>query len=436
MAIEFKLPELGENIESADVAEILVAEGDMVDSEQIVMELETEKAVVELPCPHAGKITRIHVAEGDSINVGSTVLTIEESVDAKVTADNTDVSSEKPVRDDSSSVAEATSSQPRAANESAKEATAGATRIPSSNIEREGIPAPAGPATRRFARELGVDLQGVVGTGPSGRISREDVQAHVRSLGSTATHTRETASPRLPDFALWGEVERRPLGKIAKSSAENLSVAWRTIPHVTQHDLADVTELEAARRRFVQKAEPSAPKVTMTAILMKAVVGLLQEFPHFNASLDSQAGELVLKKYYHIGVAVDTPNGLLVPAVRHVDRKSILDLAADLTDLAERARGRNLKVDEMQGASFTITNLGGIGGTAFTPIVNYPEVAILGVSRTRTELRLVDDRPQERLMLPLSLSYDHRVINGADAARFVVRLTHGLSDYFQILVEC
>jgi pyruvate dehydrogenase E2 component (dihydrolipoamide acetyltransferase) len=243
------------------------------------------------------------------------------------------------------------------------------------------------------------------------------------------------AAPELPDFSRFGPIQREPLNKIAKTAAANLIVAWHVAPHVTQHDLADVTELEAARRRFTQSAGPNSPKVTMTALVIKAAVAALKEFPHFNSSLDLAAGELILKGYYHIGVAVDTEKGLLVPVIRDADRKSVLEIAAELTDVAERARARKLELADMQGATFTITNLGGIGGTGFTPILHYPQVAILGMSRTQKQLELRDGRPEERLMLPLSLSYDHRVINGADAARFVVKLARTLADYFQLLIE-
>jgi pyruvate dehydrogenase E2 component (dihydrolipoamide acetyltransferase) len=235
----------------------------------------------------------------------------------------------------------------------------------------------------------------------------------------------------LPDFSKFGPIEKLPMNKIFRTAASNLHAAWVTIPHVTQHDLADITELESARKRYV-KANPNSPKITMTAIMIKAVVGALKAFPNFNSSVDMVSGELVLKQYYHIGVAVDTPNGLVVPVIRNCDQKNVLQVAAELTDIAGRARDRKLKTEEMQGASFTITNLGGIGGTAFTPIVNYPEVAILGMSRGINQLVLEDGQVAERLMLPLSLSYDHRAVNGADAARFIVKLSGSLTNFFEL----
>lgn len=279
----------------------------------------------------------------------------------------------------------------------------------------------------------------MTGTGPGGRITQEDVQNYVKNIlegrASAPAGGGLIATPPLPDFSQFGPIERQAQNKIAKVSATNLSMAWQTIPHVTQHDLIDITELEEARKRFGETLGKNGPKVTMTAIVMKALIPALKAFPHVNASLDSAKGELVLKQYYNIGCAVDTPIGLLVPVVKNVDQKSIVQIAADLADLAARAREKKLKPDEMSGATFTITNLGGIGGTGFTPIVNWPEVAILGLSRSRTELKLHGGAVVERLLLPLSLSYDHRVINGADGARFVAKLGSLLNDFFALLAE-
>jgi pyruvate dehydrogenase E2 component (dihydrolipoamide acetyltransferase) len=305
------------------------------------------------------------------------------------------------------------------------------------------VPPPAGPATRRLARELGVDLHQVPGTGPGGRITSEDVQAYVRERLSIPGPTTSggggasLAVPPLPDFAKFGPIEKQPLNKIMRTGAANLSLAWNVIPHVTQHELADVTELDAARRRSSQSAsaKEGGPKITMTVLAMKAVVSALKTFPRFNASYDASRGEVVVKRYFNIGIAVDTENGLLVPVIRSVDTKSVLQLAGELTEMAQKARDRKLAPADFQGGSFTITNLGGIGGTYFTPIVNYPEVAILGMSRTSQQQVIVNGKPEIRLMLPLSLSYDHRVINGADAARFIVKLAGLLSDPFQLMSE-
>ena len=309
----------------------------------------------------------------------------------------------------------------------------------------------ASPAVRKLARELNVDLQQVEGTGPGDRITPEDVKAYVRQLasgGTSATAGFAAAAPALPDFAQWGPVERRPLRGIRRKSAEVVSLSWQMVPHVTQMDLADVTELEAARKRFVgrrraafQKAQSAGdanatppPALTMTVLLMKALVRVLREFPHLNASFDAAAGEVVLKQYYNIGVAVDTDHGLIVPVVHDVDRKDILQLATELDALAARARQRKVDIEELRGGTFTVSNLGGLGGTAFTPIVNYPEVAILGVARSRQETVIVDGRPETRTMLPLCLSYDHRVIDGADGVRFLRGLAEILSDPFDLLL--
>ncbi|MDZ4687083.1 MAG: 2-oxo acid dehydrogenase subunit E2, partial [Planctomycetaceae bacterium] len=304
-----------------------------------------------------------------------------------------------------------------------------------SPVSSNGTPVAAGPATRRLARELNIDLHRLSGSGPGGRITAEDVaRAFAGSSGGGSTGV---AVPPLPDFSQFGPIERQSYTRLQKTVATNLSLAWQVIPHVTQHDLADITDLETARKRFVENAGKNAPKVTMTAITMKAVVACLQQFPAFNSSFDAAKGELVLKRYYHLGVAVDTPTGLVVPVIRDVDQKSVVQLANELTQIAEKARNGKLGLDDMRGGTFTITNLGGIGGTAFTPIVNYPEVAILGMSRTQKQLQLTEDgQIRERLMLPFSLSYDHRVVNGADAARFLVRLAGMFADPFQLLVQC
>ncbi len=294
-------------------------------------------------------------------------------------------------------------------------------------------PVPAAPATRRLARELGVDIGLVKGTGPGGRITQEDVQAYVRNklqqiaVAPQAQPSRVLsaggiAPPPLPDFSRFGVTVREPMNKIARTAAENLTVSWNVIPHVTQHDRADITDLEAARKRFGEGIGKNGPKVTMTAIVMKALATCLQAFPKFNSSLDPETNEIVLKKFYNIGCAVDTPNGLVVPVIKDCNSKSILTIAGELTELATKARDRKLSIDSMQGATCTVTNLGGLGGIAFTPIVNYPEVCILGMSRSQMELKLEDGKVVERMMLPLSLSYDHRVINGADAARFMTAL--------------
>ena len=289
---------------------------------------------------------------------------------------------------------------------------------PPAEAEPEGLPPPAAPSVRRLARELGVDIRSVAGSGPAGRISHEDVQAYVKAAlaggGGAAAPARA-----LPDFTKWGEVERKPMSNIRRKTAEHMASAWNTIPHVTQHDKADITVLEGLRKQYAPRAEKMGGKLTMTAIALKIVATALQKFPQFNSSLDAAGNEIVFKKSIHIGVAADTERGLLVPVIRDVDHKGVLQLAAELGAASEKARAGKLSLDEMQGGGFTITNLGGIGGTSFTPIVNWPEVAILGISRAAFEPVYDGKSFQPRLMLPLSLSYDHRVIDGADGARFL-----------------
>jgi len=463
MSIEFKLPAVGENIEKADIGGLRVAVGDTIAADQIVMEIETDKAVFELPCPHAGKVTKIHVKPGDSVKTGALLLTIDATASAATGQEPaaaapgsapppapapTKPAPAKPTAPPANAPA---ASRPAAAPPPAPRATPPAPAPapePAAQIDdevagesagEERLPAPAGPATRRLARELGVNLRDVPGTGPGGRITSEDVQAYVRDRLAALAAVPAAAGvgiggliPPLPDFTQFGPIDRKPLNKVMRTGAANLSLSWNVVPHVTQHELADVTELESARKRY---AKEGGPKITMTVLAMKAVVSALKGFPQFNSSYDAARGEVVIKKYYNIGIAVDTEMGLMVPVVRSVDGKSVLQLAAELTEVAQKARDRRLSLADMQGGTFTITNLGGIGGTYFTPIVNYPEVAILGMSRTSQQQVIINGEPQIRLMLPLSLSYDHRVINGADAARFIVKLASLLSDPFQLMSE-
>ena len=432
---EFKIPDVGEGISEVDLAALSVSVGDVIEPGTIVAEVETEKAATDVDCSIGGKVVKIHANPGDTLAVGAVLLTIEESDGAAAAP-----AEEAPAAPAAIEPAPA----PEAAPEPATPAPAAPAAAPapapaaSKAPADDRAPAPAGPATRRLARQLGVDLHDVSGSAAGGRITQEDVKSHVKRVmegGGAASGGGGGgyAPPPLPDFSKWGEVEREPMNKISKSAAANLSMCWNVIPHVTQHDLVDITDLEAARRRYSEMAKKTgAPKVTMTAIAMKASVVCLKEFPKFNSSLDPQTNEIVYRKYFHIGCAVDTPNGLLVPVIKDCDRKSVAEIGAELSDVAGRARERKVTMDEMQGACFTITNLGGIGGTSFTPIVNYPEVAILGMSRGRKELQIRDGEIEERFMLPLSMSYDHRVINGADAARFIVRLGQLLTDAFNL----
>ena len=441
--VEFHLPEVSEGVTKVDVASVNVKVGDAISKGDVVCEVETDKAVAEINCPHTGTITAVHVTPGMSITVGAPLLTINatSAAAAPVAQPAPAPTTTAPTITAPAITAPATAAVTQIVDP-APAANAPLTAPPSTAVtipKSDGPPAAAGPGARRFARKLGVNLKQVNGTASGGRITLEDVEAFVHKRMTQPPVPSAAAGPGfgivqaapLPDFSKFGPVEKQPMNKIFRMAAANLHTAWVTIPHVTQHDLSDITELESARKRYV-KANPGSPKITMTAIMIKAVVGALKAYPNFNSSVDMASGELILKRYYHIGVAVDTPNGLVVPVIRNCDQKNVLQVAAELTDIATRARDRKLKTEEMQGGTFTITNLGGIGGTAFTPIVNYPEVAILGMSRGQTVLSLEEGQLTERLMLPLSLSYDHRAVNGADAARFIVKLSGSLTNFFEL----
>ncbi|HBN78700.1 MAG TPA: pyruvate dehydrogenase [Planctomycetaceae bacterium] len=442
MAIEFKLPEVAEGVTSADIAEIHVSEGDTIKANQVVAEVETEKALAEIECPHAGTIVKVHVSAGDSVPIGATLFTIEEGGGGGKSEEKKEepAAKQEPETKEPPKSAPESKSAPTPPAQSASPSPVKEVSATSGDQENR-LPAPAGPATRRMARDLGVDLYQVNGSGPGGRISQEDVQAYVKARLTAPAATGGSGggpavAPPLPDFSEFGNTHREALNKIGKMAAQHLAMSWNVIPHVTQQDMADITDIELARKQFLQGTGKNGPKVTMTAIAVKAAVTALKTFPKFNSSLDPQTNEIVYKDYFNIGIAVDTENGLVVPVVRDADKKSLLQIALEVTDLATKARDRKLSMNEMKGGTFTITNLGGIGGTGFTPIVSYPEVAILGMSRGQKELKLFDGELEERLILPLSLSYDHRVINGADAAKFIVKLSALLSDPFTLLSEC
>jgi pyruvate dehydrogenase E2 component (dihydrolipoamide acetyltransferase) len=450
MASEIKLPELGENLTGGDVLDVKVRVGDMVSQGQTLLEVEAEKSTVEVPAPVAGRVTQLLVKKGDTIQVGQTLCLIESVAGAKdegpkeasireapeaaaepETARAAEQGGEPPETEEkeldrvAAVTANATPKEAKAPSGDGrhreKERPSSATTAPPAT-ERV---VPAGPATRRLARELGVDLHQVPGSAPGGRVTQEDIKSYVRQLASGGVGSDGgRRPPPLPDFERWGAVERRPLETIRRKTAEQMALAWNLIPHVTQHDQADITDLETFRKQ----QEGRGPKLTITAFAIKAAVIALQQFPQFNASLDLAGNQLILKRYYHIGVAVDTDRGLLVPVLRDVDKKRVQELAEELAAVAERARQKKVAVEEMRGGTFTLTNLGGIGGTAFTPIVNYPEVAILGLSRSRLQPVVRDGQVVPRLLLPLSLSYDHRVIDGADAARFTRRLAEMLEN--------
>lgn len=443
MAIEMKLPDLGENISSGTVAKVLVSIGERIATDQPLVELETEKAVLEVPASAAGVVQEILIAEGDEVNVGQVLVRLDES--GAVPA----AEAEPPEKEEASKK-ESEKASPVAAEEIKPAPLTEALAVPplEASAPEPAEPAelpsvdrktavPAAPSVRRFAREIGIDIHHVPGTGSGGRISVDDVKRYAKTLNQqkSAAGVEFTTALPLPDFEKWGEVERQPMSKVRQTTATRLSAAWLSVPHVTQFDKADVTELEKMRRQFAPLAVQAGGKLTMTAILLKIAASALKVFPQFNASIDMQKKEIIYKKYVNIGVAVDTDRGLLVPVIRDVDRKNIIELSVELTGIAERARNRKLTLDEMQGGGFSISNLGGIGGTAFTPIVNAPEVAILGVSRSAVQPVFIDGEFVPRTLLPLSLSYDHRVIDGADGARFVRWIVEALEQPFLLSLQ-
>lgn len=432
--MDFRLPDLGEGIDSAIVTAVMVKPGDAVASGQNVIAVETDKASLEIPSETAGTVESIAVKTGDKIPVGAVIL--------KLGAAGTE-KNQNPLPAGERVVPAAKRKEPGEGSGKAEASAPSAPAPPPSGERGErqassnGVFA-AGPATRRLARELGVALAEVQPTGRGGRITLDDIKAFVREERKhvKAGGAREAAPAfTMPDFSKFGPVEKKPVANIRNTIAKNLSLGWRTMPMVTQHDLADITELEAGRKRTVESTPKGSPKITMTILAIKAVVAAIREFPQFASSYDMAAGELILKKYFHIGIAVDTERGLVVPVVRDADKKSIRDLATEVAALAEKARAGKLAIDDMRGGVFTITNLGGIGGTSFTPIVNFPEVAILGMSRSSLQPVVKDGEIVPRLMLPLSLTYDHRVIDGADGARFTTRLVQLFSDPLRLLME-
>ena len=452
MASEIQLPELGENVESGEVVDVKVTPGAEVKEGQALLEVEAEKTTVEVPAPTPGRIAKVLVKKGDKVKTGQPLFLIDGDGSSRPTSQSEapPAPKEAPPAPPEQPAAVAVPT-PQAPPAPPKEKAAPSVErkpalAPADNGRRTQTPerptpsdervVPAGPATRRLARELGVDLARVHGSAPGGRVTQEDVKAFVKELAAGAVAPLGTPTappvPALPDFERWGPVQRKPLDSVRRKTAEQMALAWSLIPHVTQHDQADITDLEAFRK---QQQDARGPKLTVTAFALKAVAIALKEFPQFNASLDLAGGQLVYKHYYHLGLAVDTERGLLVPVIRDVDRKSVFDLAREMGELAERARQKKLAGDDMRGGTFTITNLGGIGGTAFTPIINYPEVAILGLSRSRLQPVVRDGQIVSRLLLPLSLSYDHRVIDGADAARFVRRLVEMLENPLVMLLH-
>ncbi len=466
---EFKLPNLGEGVEKGDVLRVLVKPGDRIKQDQPVLELETDKATVEVPSSVEGVVKELRIKQGDKVKPGQVVLVVdadgagaaaqpapsekEPAPQEKETppaeqagsstptdkqeqppADGGDQEPPKPREDRRAAVVDIRGRQPAQAAAQAPVLT---------QTAPAGALAPAAPSVRRLAREIGVDIAQVSGSGPGGRITEADIKEFSRRVMSSvgggaiapSVGRMPATVPALPDFSKWGEVEHKPMSGIRRKTAEHLSLAWSTIPHVTQFDKADMTNLEQIRPKYAAEAEKAGGKLTVTAVVAKILATALKKFPQFNASIDLGSESIIYKKYVHIGIAVDTENGLLVPVVRNCDQKNIIQIAVDIQQLAEKARARKLSIDEMSGGSISISNLGGIGGTAFTPIVNWPEVAILGISRGSVEAVFHDGKIEPRQMLPLSLSYDHRVIDGADAIRFLRFVVDAIEQPFTLALR-
>ena len=447
MKHEIRVPAVSEGVTEGTVVNITVAVGDSVEVEQTLLELETDKAVVEVPSSHAGKITEVLVAEGDRVAIGAVIMVLESS--------GGDEEVEAPEIDSEDIPAPVVEAEPvsTVVTEQAEPAELQASSTPPreepqvdlNTVRRNDLVAPAAPSVRQLARDLGVDIYQVQGTGPGGRISEDDVRNFVRETMQRITGGGPVpsvvgefpglhAQRPLPDFSRWGAIRREPLSRVRELTADSMGYAWSTIPMVTQHDNAQITEIEAFRQKTNQRAS-AENRLTMTAIMVKVCAAALKAFPGVNSSLDLANNELVLKDYVHIGVAVDTPGGLLVPVIRDADQKGIERLATELNGLAEKTRERKISPADMEGGTFTISNLGGVGGTSFTPIVYAPQVAILGISTAAMQPVWDGNQFIPQLIMPLSLTYDHRVVDGADGARFLRWICEALENPLNLVMK-
>lgn len=453
---EFRLPELGENIEEADVLKILVSEGDVVEVGQLIIEIETEKAAVEVPAETAGTVTKIHVREGDTIKVGQVILTIEPGVATEAplkerTAAPTEGTAAAEQAEEMIGVEEAVPPAGEEASQSAVEQAPEKEPTGHAAPTSAGTPAPgdrptfASPSVRKFAREIGVDLGTVDGSGPGGRITEEDVKR--ASRGRLAQSGVPSAAPSvlraatefrpLPDFAQWGPVTREPLSRLRRTVSRNMAQSWTEIPHVHLYHHADVTAMEELRQKYKERAKSAGGILTISVMMLKIVASALRAHPRVNSSYDPETQELILKDYIHIGVAVDTDRGLVVPKIENVDEKNIIELSVELNEIAERARTNDLTLEEMRGSTFTLTNLGSLGTGHFAPIINWPEVAVLGLGRS--ERRAVWDNQRReltpRLIMPLSFGHDHRVLDGANGARFMTWIVEAIRNPLIMALE-
>lgn len=427
--VEFRLPDLGENIQTADILNVLIKVGDYIKVDQGVLEIETDKATIEVPSNISGKVVEVFVKPGNKANVGDVILLVETG--------EVKINQSEPIKISQQETIEISSVETKTES---KHLTGERPSI--HPMEMDNQPpilkgaAPAAPSVRRLAREIGVDINKVPGTGPNGRISMDDVKAYSKKLHESYTQTTgiglNIKSEPLPDFSKFGEIKKVEMTNIRKKTAEHLSYAWATIPHVTQFDKADITLLEKMRKELNKNSEI---KLTVTAILVKIIVQALKKYPQFNSSIDMENKEVIYKNYFNIGIAVDTEFGLIVPVIKNADKKTLSEISVELNNLADKARNKKIGLDDLQGGCFSISNLGGIGGTYFTPIVNSPEVAILGVSKGSFEPVWNGNGVFEpRLMLPLSLSYDHRIIDGADAIRFLRFVVEALEQPLKIIL--
>jgi pyruvate dehydrogenase E2 component (dihydrolipoamide acetyltransferase) len=432
--VEFIIPDLGENIQSADILKVLVKVGDVIQKEDGVLEIETDKATIEVPSTVSGKVLEVFIKEGDKAKVGQVALRVESVLSSEVAVQQDQIPQEKIVETQQTPIVE-TPAKVEVAKVNPVLQRAGLIDTQPAILPHS---APAAPSVRRLARELGVDINGIPGSGINGRISLDDVKAYVKRLNENRSSFSGSSigikTESLPDFSKFGNVERKPMSNIRSKTADHLSYAWATIPHVTQFDKADITDLEKVRKGLASSAEKEGTKLTVTSFLLRIISEALTEFPQFNSSIDMERKEIIYKNFVNIGVAVDTENGLIVPVVKNVKDKNIFQLSKDMNELADKARRRKIGLEDLQGGCFTISNLGGIGGTYFTPIVNSPEVAILGVSRGSFEPVYKDGQFIPRLMLPLSLSYDHRIIDGADAIRFLRWIIEALENPYRFLL--
>lgn len=433
MAIEVKVPKISEGVESAEVTDVLVSEGDTIEEEQSIITVETDKASADVPSSHGGTVKEVKVKAGDEVKIGDIILILEETGEGESEEEEPEEKEEEKKAGEKQEEAKEKEEPEKSPEKPEKKEGKKEKKEPQkeeTDQERKSHEVPASPSIRRLARESGIDIRAVKGSGPGGRITEEDIKSHEKP-------TRESAAPKtltLPDFSQWGHIEKQPLSRIRHATAKNLTSFWQSIPHVFQFDEADITAIEQHMEKISGKAEKAGGKLTITAVLTKIVANALQQFPKFNASIDMDNKEMILKNYISIGIAAATDKGLLVPVVRDVDHKNIITLAVEITKLAEKARDEKLAPEDMQGGNFTISNLGGIGGTNFTPVIYHPQVAILGVSRASTKPVFIDGNFEPRQILPLCLSYDHRLIDGAEGAAFLRWICQSLEDPYKAIL--